>query len=283
MTLPVASWREALLTNRAYGYPNGGPRRVAPVALLCVHITANPSTPPAAAMSERTYANRAGSDGPSAHYYLDRDIVGGVHAIDWTKYAAWSNGDVNKPKTAVSGMGDVLALAANGFNANEAYWLEVECCGNEANGFPITDKQVTALALLAAEASRFSGLSISRATVHAHSDLNTVTRASCPSKAAESLLAEVITRATGYANEMFIADLQAKVNTLTSQLAAENSVADDLHATVASLSADLKAMTAARDAVVASRDADWTAWNAYADTVKSRAGAVLALDAPVRS
>ncbi len=53
----------ALLTNKAYGYPTRGARRRKPTILACVHQTANAK---ATAIQERTYANRAGSTGPSA-------------------------------------------------------------------------------------------------------------------------------------------------------------------------------------------------------------------------
>ena len=53
----------ALLTNKAYGYPmRGARRRRKPTILACLHQTANAK---ATAMQERTYANRAGSWGPS--------------------------------------------------------------------------------------------------------------------------------------------------------------------------------------------------------------------------
>jgi hypothetical protein len=54
----------ALLTNKAYGYPTrGARRRRKPTILACLHQTANAK---ATAIGERTYANRAGSPGPSA-------------------------------------------------------------------------------------------------------------------------------------------------------------------------------------------------------------------------
>jgi hypothetical protein len=49
-------------------------------------------------MQERNYANRAGSWGPSATAYIDRDGTI-VRAIDPVKYAAWSQGDVAHPNT----------------------------------------------------------------------------------------------------------------------------------------------------------------------------------------
>jgi integrase len=61
----------ALLTNKAYGYPTrGSRRRRKPTILGCLHQTANAK---ATAIGERNYANRAGSGGPSATAYIDRD------------------------------------------------------------------------------------------------------------------------------------------------------------------------------------------------------------------
>ena len=61
----------ALLTNKAYGYPTrGARRRRKPTILACLHQTANAK---ATAIQERNYANRAGSWGPTATAYIDRD------------------------------------------------------------------------------------------------------------------------------------------------------------------------------------------------------------------
>src|SRR5262245_5340015 len=136
------TWQTLPLTNSAYGYPKGAERRVAPIALVCLHGTANPNDPPATAKQERDYANRAGSAGPSAHTYADRG-GGGVHAFD-TKYAAWSNGVLRNPKLAVPG---VQAVANFGGNPNEAYVREVEMCARYAP-YPVTDAQIRDVAAL---------------------------------------------------------------------------------------------------------------------------------------
>ena len=61
----------ALLTNKAHGYPTRGTRRRRkPTILACLHQTSNAT---ATAIQERNYANRAGSWGPSATAYIDRD------------------------------------------------------------------------------------------------------------------------------------------------------------------------------------------------------------------
>lgn len=262
----------SLLTNKAFGFPDrGGARRTDPLALICVHITANPNKPPATAAQERQYANRAASGGPSAHFYIDRD-GSALQAVDWTTYAAWSNGDVNKPRPVTQPVQD---LRAKGFNANEAYWIEAECCGNDANGYPIVVDQINTLAYLTALASQFSGLAISRDTVHGHSDLNTVTRASCPTPLTrlESLLSEVIQKARVIANDMLINDLRTQIAAQADMLDKANGKADELALAVSRLE---QALTGA----LAAADDERHEWLNYSDEVKSRAGGILALDPP---
>jgi hypothetical protein len=99
----------AHLTNKAYGFATrGASRRVKPPILACIHITGNRRTAAnpdrhQAARDERTYANRPGSNGPSAHYYVARDGWA-IEAIDPAKYAAWSNGDVASPPSSETGI-----------------------------------------------------------------------------------------------------------------------------------------------------------------------------------
>ncbi len=191
----------ALLTNKAYGYPTrGARRRRKPTILACIHITGNRRSAGdpdrhQAAGDERNYANRAGSNGPSAHYYVARDGWA-IEAIDPAKYAAWSNGDVASPNIANAGVAKVLALRAKGFNANEAYWLEIECVGY-GSIYPITKAQKQFCASRIAAMAKATGLPVNRTTVHGHSDLNSVNRASCPCPKAsrEAFLADVIARA----------------------------------------------------------------------------------------
>lgn len=193
------------LTNGAFGFPTrGAARRVKPVALACIHITGNSQTAAyadlhAAAQAEWRYANRAGSGGPSATHYIARDGWA-IEAIDWRQYAAWSNGDVASPNTANPGVARVLAMRAKGYNANEAYWLELEDVGYGST-YPITAAQVDAIAALIVEASKLSGLPISRETVHGHWEINGVDRRNCPAPYAqrETFLAQVITRAQALA------------------------------------------------------------------------------------
>lgn len=173
------------LTNTAYGYPRGAKRRVTPVALACIHITGNSNTAAdvdlhGAALDERNYANRDGSNGPSAHYYVARDGWAS-EAIDPVAYAAWSNGLVNTPNIANPGIEAVLALRAKGYNANEAYWLEIENVGYQP-GYAITAAQVGFMAELIAAHAKRTGLPISRVTVHGHWEIDSVNRASCPNR-----------------------------------------------------------------------------------------------------
>jgi len=192
----------AYLTNKAYGYPNrGDARRIPARRLACLHVTSNPSDPPATAMQERTYANRTGSDGPSAHSYLDRD-GSFVHAIHPALYAAWSNGILRSPKTTTPGVSEVVALVAKGYNANEDYYREIESCGRYS-AYPITAAQRESISRIIAEDAIATGLPINRSTVHLHSDLDSVNRPNCPVPAsgAEAWVTGIISRA----NQIYLA------------------------------------------------------------------------------
>ena len=139
----------ALLTNKAYGYPTrGARRRRKPTILACLHQTANAK---ATAMQERNYANRAGSWGPSATAYIDRDGTI-VRAIDPAKYAAWSQGDVAHPNTKIP---TIAAAVASGVNMNEWVHESIECSG--AGTEPFTDAQFESVAQLVAAASQGAG------------------------------------------------------------------------------------------------------------------------------
>lgn len=184
-------------TRPIYGFPAGSPRRVKPLALVCIHITGNSSTAASAnlhgaAQGERNYAN-GHAGGPSASHYVARDGWT-IEALDWKRYAAWSNGDVNSPNTANAGIRRVLALRARGYNANEAYWLEIENVGFPGT-YPITDAQRQACAERIAEAARYSGLPVNRETVHGHWEINGIDRQRCPDIHHEAFLVDVIARA----------------------------------------------------------------------------------------
>lgn len=202
MALPTWPVTTALLTNSAYGNyggrVKGATRRVAPKLLMCIHITAGSETATNAATHakvERDYANRAGSGGPSAHDYIGRDGKV-IHAIDETKYAAWSNGDLQTPNTALALVKTILAEKAKGYNPNELFVREVECCGYPGT-FPVNAAQLETVARMIAHDSVRTGIPISRATVGTHADINSVTRARCafPPTSRETKLAGVIARA----------------------------------------------------------------------------------------
>ena len=180
----------ALLTNRAYGYPSrGSRRRRKPTILACLHQTANAT---ATAIQERTYANRAGSGGPSATAYIDRDGTI-VRAIDPVKYAAWSQGDVASPNTKIP---TIAAAVASGVNVNKWVHESIECSG--AGTEPFTDAQFESVARLVVAAHRAAGLPINRSTVVVHADINSVSRRSDPWPPAtrEARVKRVITRAS---------------------------------------------------------------------------------------
>jgi len=200
-----------LLTNGAYGFGVNKIRRVQPVAIACVHVTGNSKTAAytdlhAAAQAERNYANRVSSDGPSAHLYIARDGWG-IEAVDATKYASWSNGDVSSPNTANPGIKRVLALRAKGYNANEAYWEEYESVGFGSN-YPITDAQMRTMAERIAARSASSGLPIDRETVHGHWEINGIDRQNCPNPNHEAFLDKLIDMAKG-------ADVTIPISTTT--------------------------------------------------------------------
>lgn len=192
-----------LLTNNAYGNyggrARGATRRVKPMLLMCMHITAGDETSAnfhTHNANERNYANRAGSNGPSAHNYIARD-GSSILAIDPDKHAAWSNGDVRSPNTSLAIVKTVLAQKAKGYNANECFYREVEMCGRHETGLDITAIQLETVAQMIAADSIKTGIAISRATVGTHADLNTETRPSCAFRPAvrEARLSTVIERA----------------------------------------------------------------------------------------
>jgi hypothetical protein len=251
VTLPLFSFQTAYLTNQAFGYPTrGAPRRVEPIALACLHITANPNNPPASARAERDYANRAGSGGPSAHLYVDPK-GGGVWAIDPEKYAAWTNGDVRSPRLAVPGVADVIAFRGT-YNANEAYAVAIEQVGRYPD-YPITPEQVQSVALVIAQQSIRTGLPIERRTVHLHGDLNTETRRECPVPVStrEHYAEDVIRRANEYRLELenagyreTIQQLQAASQRVNAELVDVRRQAEDLADQLTDCQSDWEGMKA---------------------------------------
>ncbi len=186
---------KAPLTNDHYGdyggRPHGSERRVKPKLLICIHITSNDAT----AVQERNYANHTGDPLRSAHDYMNRDgsIVAAINPV---KYAAWSNGDLKSPNTGLQIVKTILAERAKGFNPNEVFYREVECCGKPDTA-PITAAQEESLAQLIAQDSNATGIPISRATVGTHADINSETRNRCAWVPASrtAALARIIKRA----------------------------------------------------------------------------------------
>lgn len=197
--VPVAHEHKTL-TNGAFGYPRGARRRFEPIALLCIHVTANPNTLGLEGpVLERNYANRAGSNGPSAHDYVGREGRV-IQAVNERAYAAWSNGKIDHPNTDLTGVRLVLRfMRDHGANANEAFVREVECCGTPS-GAPITDAQLRRVAQLVAVDARRTGLPIDRKRILTHADLDSVNRRSCAFTAAtrEERLEYLIDRARAY-------------------------------------------------------------------------------------
>jgi len=188
------------LTNSAFGFPRGDPRRVKPVALACIHITGNMNTAAMtdlhkAARNEWRHANRKNSPGPSAHLYIARDGFA-IEAIDPVRFAAWSNGDVSKPNKGNPGIARLLRVRDKGYNLNEAYWEEFECVGF-GKKHPITAAQKETMARRIAARSLATGLPIDRGTVHGHFEINGVDRQNCPCRPAvhETFLGDVIAAA----------------------------------------------------------------------------------------
>lgn len=188
--------RDDFLTNTAYGFPRGARRRITPKVLAVLHITANL----AVAQDQRDYANRAGSVGPSAHYYLDRD-GSGIRAIDPALYAAWSNGDVNAPKTDNAGITYLLKVKSGGFNVNEGCYLEIEHVGTATIDGQITAAQIETTAGLIVQAAKDTGLAIDATTVLPHAYINSVDRAHCPALDVSAFMSTVIARAQALAKE----------------------------------------------------------------------------------
>ena len=182
------------LKNGAYGYPRKKKRRVDPFVLICIHITGNKNT---AAMPsgigngsgtraevtwmarDRHWGAEKEDPGNSAHNYIARD--GSVLACIPTKFAAWNNGRLLRPDTKMKSVQKVVDLAnrPGGFNANEAYYREVECTGSPGR-WALTKKQRETVSYLIARDAIKTGMDINRQTVHLHADLDSVNRRRCP-------------------------------------------------------------------------------------------------------
>jgi N-acetylmuramoyl-L-alanine amidase len=195
----MATLRADWLTNTAYGFPRGAKRRITPRVLAVVHITANLAD----AQHQRDYANRAGSNGPSAHYYIDRN-GDGIHAIDESSFAAWSNGDIKSPNLANLGVKYLHSLTqlVPSRNVNEGCYLEIECVGTATIDGQWTEAQFDTVAHLIANASLRMGIPISDTTVLPHAYINTIDRPHCPSLHIAAHMTKVITLAKGIGGDV---------------------------------------------------------------------------------
>lgn len=183
------------LTNGAYGFPRAHARSLIPRVLAVVHITANMAD----AKHQRDYANRPGSPGPSAHYYIDRN-GDGIRAVDPAQFAAWSNGDLKAPRLTNAGVRYLNALPSVGRNPNEGCYLEIECVGEANPAGQWTDAQFATVARLIADASGVTNLRIAADTVLPHSYLNSIDRAHCPSLDPAVHMSRLIALAKGIAD-----------------------------------------------------------------------------------
>lgn len=194
------------LKNKAYGFPRGKERKVEPWVLMCIHITGNKNTaampvgvkPGTGTWAEVQYMARQRSArdiGNSAHDYIARD--GSILACIPTRFAAWNNGQLNRPNTQLASVRTIVRRDStdSSFNPNEAYVREVECTGYPGS-YPLTKEQRESLAQLIARDSIKWDLPINRETVHLHSDLDSVNRANCPFTGdREAQLEKIIQRA----------------------------------------------------------------------------------------
>lgn len=162
---------------RWWGFPTvHAPRRVKPTILLVCHQTGNGRLP--SAEGEAAFSNR---DGSSASFTFVTNRDGSVvQCLDPVTQVAWTNGDVNQPNLSLP---TVKAAVASGKSVNEWCFATAENVAYDVRPerrAPITDAQKETLAQIAAWGSKITGLPINRNTVIGHADINSVTRAHCP-------------------------------------------------------------------------------------------------------
>lgn len=287
LPLPTPLFKNAWFTNNAYGYPNAGDeRRVEPIFLAALHHTANPSKPPATAQQERDNVNKQADPQRSAHLYIERrDGLPSIWAVKPTTYAAWSNGVVRAPLVDTPGIKELVAFKAKGYNANEAYDVEIEICANAANGYPITDVQVDTVAFVLAQRSLKSGVPIERRTVHLHHQIDSTGKPFCPVPIAEgeAFALRVVDLANRYRDILECMACKAANDQLTAQVGTLHGQVARLEDTVetqAATIAEQKNQIASRDTVIADHATLLLQWSAYADDVESHSSALSALQRP---
>ena len=171
-----------------WGYPMG--RLRAPIdpskAFSVIHITAIPD---ATAESEAAWRIRDTGLQNSATFFLNRDGSAVQCLGDPARMDPWANGDMRSPDTSNPRIAD---LVRSGLNANQRTLVAVENVGNEfpwkradgttvPGGFPITVEQEATCARIIRYYHSKAGVPINRQTVIGHYQLNSVTRANCPS------------------------------------------------------------------------------------------------------
>lgn len=197
------------LDNRAYGFPRGATRRRNPTILACVHISGNRNTARmpvgigagTGTRAEVTYMARPGNPGGnSAHSYVARngDML---DCIPWDRYAAWNNGKLARPNTALASVRRIVERerSIRDYNPNEEFWWEVEATGYPGS-HPLTKAQKETIAARIARISIATRIGISRNTVLLHADLDGVNRLNCPfsAKSREKQAAELVAMAKAF-------------------------------------------------------------------------------------
>ena len=197
------------LDNRAYGFPRGATRRRKPTILACVHISGNRNTARmpvgigagTGTRAEVTYMARPGNPGGnSAHSYVARngDML---DCIPWDQYAAWNNGKLARPNTALASVRRIVERerSIRDYNPNEEFWWEVEATGYPGS-HPLTKAQKETIAARIARISIATKIGISRNTVLLHADLDGVNRLNCPfsAKSREKQAAELVAMAKAF-------------------------------------------------------------------------------------
>jgi hypothetical protein len=106
-----------------------------------------------------------------------------------------------------------------GFNANEAFLLEIESCAY-GSSYPITKAQKETMAYLMGTFSLSQDIPIDRSTVFGHSDINSVNRPNDPVPKAqlEAFLNELIILAEAYKKDRITAPYILQIESLNSQV-----------------------------------------------------------------
>jgi N-acetyl-anhydromuramyl-L-alanine amidase AmpD len=110
--------------------------------------------------------------GASSHFVIDRD--GTIHQFVSTLHAAWTNGDVNRPRQDIPVLNRALA---SGLNFNH-FCVTIEHVATNAQ--QVTEQQIEASIVLGRYLNARYGIPPHRYGQLRHSDVNSVTRSYCP-------------------------------------------------------------------------------------------------------